>query len=107
MLYQELPRIESTRLDGWGRWLIPALVIAAAATIALLLLIVGQPLFAGASLVAGLIGAAIVQLRARPVVTSTEPLAVGPDYSLLGSALGLSREPTALTNSAGSLLIAN
>jgi two-component system cell cycle sensor histidine kinase/response regulator CckA len=32
---------------------------------------------------------------------------VGPDYSLVGSALGLSREPTALTTSEGSLLIVN
>jgi len=30
MLYQELPRIESTPLDGWGRWLAPALIFAAA-----------------------------------------------------------------------------
>ena len=30
-----------------------------------------------------------------------------PDFSLLGSALGLSRDPTALTTSEGSVLIVN
>ena len=107
MLYQELPRIDSTALDGWARWLVPALVVAAGATAALLLLLIGQPLFAGACLLAGLVGAALVLLRARSEVASPEPLVVGPDYSLLGSALGLSREPTALTTGAGSLLIVN
>ena len=37
MLYQELPRIESTRSTGAARWLAPALIVAAAAlTVALL-----------------------------------------------------------------------
>ena len=44
MLYQELPPIDSTPLDGWGRWLAPALIAGAALTAALLLLLVGQPL---------------------------------------------------------------
>ena len=34
-------------------------------------------------------------------------MSLGPDYSLVGSALGLSRDPTALTTSEGSLLIVN
>ena len=27
MLHQKLPRIDSTPLDGWGRWLAPALIL--------------------------------------------------------------------------------
>src|SRR5438105_2141669 len=107
MLYQELPRIESTRLDGWAQWLAPAVIAAAALTAGLLLLLLGQPLFAGAALLAGMGGGAFVYSRSRPGLPVAEPLVVGPDYSLLGSALGLSREPVALTSSEGSLLIVN
>ena len=42
MLHQKLPRIDSTRLDGWGRWLAPALALAAGLTVALLLALIGQ-----------------------------------------------------------------
>jgi hypothetical protein len=41
MLYQELPSIESSSLEGWGRWLAPALVAGAALTGSLLLLVIG------------------------------------------------------------------
>jgi two-component system, cell cycle sensor histidine kinase and response regulator CckA len=107
MLYQELPRIESTRLDGWERWLAPAVVAAAGLTIALLLLLVGQFLFAAAAVPGGLSAAAFVYLKSARELPSNAPLVVGPDYSLVGSALGLSREPAALTTSEGSLLIVN
>ncbi len=107
MLYQELPRIESTRLDGWARWLAPAVVAAAGLTIALLLLLVGQFLFAAAAVPGGLSAAAFVYLKSARELPSNAPLVVGPDYSLVGSALGLSREPAALTTSEGSLLIVN
>jgi two-component system cell cycle sensor histidine kinase/response regulator CckA len=107
MLYQELPRIESTRLDGWERWLAPAVVAAAGLTIALLLLLVGQFLFAAAAVPGGLSAAAFVYLKSARDLPSNAPLVVGPDYSLVGSALGLSREPAALTTSEGSLLIVN
>jgi two-component system, cell cycle sensor histidine kinase and response regulator CckA len=107
MLYQELPRIESTRLDGWARWLAPAVIVGAALTIALLLLLVGQTLFAAAAVLGGLSAAAFVHLRSPRALSPDVPLVVGPDYSLVGSALGLSREPTALTTSEGSLLIVN
>ena len=36
-----------------------------------------------------------------------EPLSVGPDFSLVGSTIGLCAEPVALTSAEGSLLIAN
>src|SRR4051812_20572539 len=107
MLYQELPRIESTHLDGWARWLAPAVIVAAALTIALLLLLFRQSLFAGAAVLGGLSAAAFVYLRSPRALPPDVPLVVGPDYSLVGSALGLSREPTALTTSEGSLLIVN
>src|SRR3982750_2880966 len=107
MLYQELPRIESSPLDGWGRWLAPAVVTGAGLTAAVLLLLIGQPLFAGGAVLAGLAIAAFIYLRTPKAITPGEPLIVGPDYSLVGSALGLSREPTALTTSEGSLLIVN
>src|SRR5437870_3657617 len=58
MLYQELPRIESTRLDGWAQWLAPAVIAAAALTAGLLLLLLGQPLRDGAGCVAGISTAA-------------------------------------------------
>jgi two-component system cell cycle sensor histidine kinase/response regulator CckA len=108
MLYQELPRIESTRLDGWGRWLLPAVIAAAALTATVLLLVLGQRWFAVAAVFAGLAGAAFVYLRepSEPVVAA-DPLVGGPDYSLVGAALSLGREPAALTSNEGSLLIVN
>jgi two-component system cell cycle sensor histidine kinase/response regulator CckA len=107
MLYQDLPVIESTRLDGWGRWLAPALTAGAAATAALLLLLVGQPAVAGLMFVAGILLAAFAYLRSPLGPAPTEPLVIGPDYSLLGSALGLSGDPVALTTSEGSPLLVN
>ena len=106
MLYQELPRIETTRLDGLGRWLVPALSGAAAVTAAIVLLLIGQPLFAGAAIFAGL-AAATFAYKAPPTKIAGEPLVRAPDYTLVGAALALSREPTALTSSEGSLLIVN
>jgi hypothetical protein len=38
MLHQELPRIDSSPLDGWGSWLAPALIAGAALSGASLLL---------------------------------------------------------------------
>ena len=108
MLYQELPRIDSSPLDGWGRWLMPALVAGAALTGALLLLLIAQPLAAGVLALLGAGGAATAYVRGRPVAASVgEPLAAGPDFSLVGSTLAMCRDPAALTNGEGTLLIAN
>jgi two-component system, cell cycle sensor histidine kinase and response regulator CckA len=107
MLYQELPSIESSPLDGWDRWLAPALIGGVALTAALLLLAVGQPLVAGIVVIAGIAGAAFARLRAPPGATPTEPLVTGPDYALLGSTLGLSSDPVALTTGEGLLLLVN
>ena len=107
MLYQELPTIESTALDGWARWLAPALIAGAAASAALLFLILGQPIAAGAIALAGVLAALFAILRAPASSTAGEPLVVGPDFALLGSALGLSSDPVALTTGEGSLLLVN
>jgi two-component system cell cycle sensor histidine kinase/response regulator CckA len=107
MLYRELPSIESTPLDGWGRWLAPALVMGAAATAGLLALLIAQPLIALILVGIGVIGAAVAYFRTAPAAAPTEPLVLGPDYALLGSALGLSDDPVALTTGEGSLLLAN
>src|SRR5689334_19338482 len=106
MLYQELPRIHSTPLDRWGRLLVPALVAGAALTAAILLLLFGQPLFAAAAVFAGL-GAGTFAYFKPAELAPDAPLVAGPDYSLVGAALELSREPTALTSGEGSLLIVN
>ena len=107
MLYQELPRIDSTPLDGWSRWLAPALVGAAGLTAAFVLALAGYPRIGGLAVLAGA-GAAIFFLR-RPTDSRApaEPIVGGPDYSLVGSTLGLSQDPVALTSGEGSLLVVN
>jgi two-component system cell cycle sensor histidine kinase/response regulator CckA len=108
MLYQELPPIEAGPLDGWGRWLTPALVLGAAVTVAVLLAITGAPLLAWAAVVvAGVAVSAFAYARDAVSKAPAAPLVVGPDYSLIGSALGLSRDPVALTTGEGSLLVVN
>ncbi|MES2120864.1 MAG: response regulator [Pseudomonadota bacterium] len=107
MLYQELPSLESTRLDGWGRWLAAALAGLAGITIALVLALIGQNWLALGSLVIGAIAAALLYRRSPRAHVSADALVQGPDYSLVGSALALSSDPSALTNSEGALLIAN
>jgi two-component system cell cycle sensor histidine kinase/response regulator CckA len=107
MLYQQLPRMDSIRQAPWERWLVPAVVGGAAVTVAILLLLVGQLFFAGAAIFAGTAVAIVAYRRAISPRPAAESLIAGPDYSLVGAALALSREPTALTSSEGSLLIVN
>src|SRR5690242_6415406 len=107
MLYQELPRIDSTPFDGWARWLAPALIFGAALSAALVLLLVAQPQLGGAAILVGAFGAAFAYVRAPGQSLPAEPLVAGPDFSLVGSALGLTKEPAALTSGEGSLLIVN
>jgi two-component system cell cycle sensor histidine kinase/response regulator CckA len=76
-------------------------------TVALILLMLGEPVPAGIALLAGLATALVVNRKSEPVAAPSEPLAVGPDFSLVGSALGLHRDPCALTTGEGSLLVAN
>jgi two-component system cell cycle sensor histidine kinase/response regulator CckA len=107
MLYQELPRIDSTPLDGWGRWLAPTLLAASGLSAAVVLFLVGYPLVSGLLLLAGAGGTAMLLRPSAVPGDVAEPLTAGPDYSLVGSALGLSRDPVALTNGEGSLLVVN
>jgi len=107
VLQQELPRIDSTSLDGMGRWLTPALVAAAGLTVALLLFFVGQGLLAATAAGIGMLAAAALYLRSPQAPPKAGQLAAGPDYSLVGSALGMCGDAGALTTESGSLLIAN
>jgi two-component system cell cycle sensor histidine kinase/response regulator CckA len=107
MLHQELPRIDSAPLDGWGRWLAPALIAGAGLTAAFLLLLIGQPIAAALLLLGGAIGGAIAWFRTSAPEVPGQPLVAGPDYSLIGSALSLHRDPCALTNDEGSVLVVN
>jgi two-component system cell cycle sensor histidine kinase/response regulator CckA len=108
MLHQELPHADLKPLDGWARWLVPALIAAAGLTAALVLLLLQLPVVAAIAVGVGLIGAASVAPRNRPAVAmSGEGLELGPDYSVVSAALGLTREPAALTSGEGALLIAN
>src|SRR5947208_4325282 len=107
MLHQELPPIESTPLDGWGRWLAPALAAAAGLTAAVMLLIFGQRLLAVLALAAGNVLAVLLLRRAPAAEAADAPLTAGPDYALVGAALGLNEDPVALTDGGGALLVVN
>ncbi|HZU50789.1 MAG TPA: ATP-binding protein, partial [Sphingomicrobium sp.] len=107
MLYQELPRIDSTPLDRFGRWLGPVIAGAAAISIAVVLAVFGEFVLAGAAALAALI-AAVVLVRRRPKMDlALEALTVAPDYSIVGAALGASRDPMALTDKDGAPLVIN
>ena len=107
MLHQELPQIDSSPLDGWGSWFVPALIAGASLSAALLLFVAGQPAFAGVAAVAGILAGGASYWRGSRPQPVRETLVVGPDYSLVGSALGICGEAAALTSEHGSLLIAN
>ena len=107
MLQQELPRIDSSPLEAWSRWLMPALVGAAGLTVALPLALAGQLALAAIAGAAGLAGGVIALVRGSRGRLYDEPIVAGPDYALVGSALGLCKEAAALTSEDGSLLIAN
>ena len=107
MLYQELPRIDAGPFDGAGRWLEPAVAVAAGLTAALVLLLIGAPMLAVLALLVG-VGVAAMNLRRSAIpVPPSEPLVGGADYALVGSALTLTRDPVALTDGDGSMLIVN
>jgi len=107
MLHQELPRIDSGPLDGWGSWLTPALITGAALSVALLLLLVGQILLAVIAAAMGIFAGGLTYWRSSRTRPVREAIVAGPDYSLVGSALSMCGEPAVLTSENGSLLIAN
>jgi two-component system cell cycle sensor histidine kinase/response regulator CckA len=91
------------------RWLVPALVAAAAASGALLFASVGEPLFAGlflAGVVAMLVAAFVLERRSGGTPAVTLGVAV-PDYALAAAALNLTHDPAALTDREGQLLGTN
>jgi two-component system cell cycle sensor histidine kinase/response regulator CckA len=58
-------------------------------------------------MIAGVVLALATYLLTKGATAPEEKLAVGPDFALLGSALGLSGDPVALTSDEGSLLLVN
>jgi two-component system cell cycle sensor histidine kinase/response regulator CckA len=86
---------------------VPTLIAAAAASAAVILLLVGNFLLASIVVVVGLFGAVLSLWMSTGPEAPAEPLVGGPDYSLVGSALGLSRDPVALTDRESALLVVN
>ncbi|MEO7634134.1 MAG: response regulator [Sphingomicrobium sp.] len=109
MLYQRLPSIDHHPLDRWSRWLAPLIALAAGVSAALMLWLIDQREAAAVAVAVGIVGTAFIILpRALEVVPKALPRsAPAPDYGLVGSTLGLSDEPCALTGHAGALLVAN
>ena len=106
MLHQELPAIASRPLDG-ERWLLPALGGAAALSAFAVWWLFG-PLSALVLIAMAAVGAVAGGVATRKTTTSTsEALAGGPDYALVGAALALADEPSAITSTDGALLAAN
>jgi two-component system cell cycle sensor histidine kinase/response regulator CckA len=108
MLYEQLDLAEIEPSGGGLRWLVPALVAAAAASGALLFFIIGQPIYGGlflAGFVAMLVAAFVVEKRSNKRV-EVEPVIL-PDLALVGSALSLSTSPAAITAADGTLRSVN
>ena len=108
MLHQDLPRTDARPLDSGLPWLVPALVLAGAASGGGLLWLGGEPALAMMFVAATLIVAAVASWGRRPSGDLLfQQLAPATDYSVLGAALALASEPVALTDTEGSLLVAN
>ena len=104
MLYEQLDLNEVEPLDGGLRWLVPALVAAAAASGALMFFLLGQPIYGGlflAGFVAMLVATFVIDRRGSRRV-EVEPIVL-PDLAVVGSALAISSDPAALTGADGSL----
>jgi two-component system, cell cycle sensor histidine kinase and response regulator CckA len=108
MLYEQLDLAEVEPLDGGMRWLVPALVAAAAASGAALFFIVGQPAYGGlflAGFVAMLVAAFVIDRRGSRRI-EVEPVIL-PDLALVGSILAISPDAAALTGTDGGLRAVN
>ncbi|HEU4956087.1 MAG TPA: response regulator [Sphingomicrobium sp.] len=108
MLYEQLDLVEVEPLDGGFRWLVPALVAAAAASGALLFFLIGQPIYGGlflAGFVGMLVAAFVIDRRGSKRI-EVEPIVL-PDLALAGSALNLSTDPAAITDPDGALKAIN
>ncbi len=108
MIDRQLALLETEPPAGL-RWLVPALVAAAAASGALLFASVGEPLFAGlflAGVVAMLVAAFVLEKRGGGAEEAAPSLAV-PDYALASAALNQTQDAAALTDREGQLLGTN
>ena len=104
MLYEQLDLVRDEPIDGGLRWLVPALVAAAAASGAVLFYLVDQPMFAGlflAGFVAMLVAAFVIERRGGKRI-EVDPIIL-PDLQLVGASLALATEPAALTSPDGTL----
>ena len=104
MLYEQLDLVRDEPLDGGLRWLVPALVAAAAASGAVLFYLVDQPIYAGlflAGFVAMLVAAFVIERRGTKRV-EVDPVIL-PDLQLVGASLALARDPAAMTAPDGTL----
>jgi two-component system cell cycle sensor histidine kinase/response regulator CckA len=108
LLYEQIDLNEVEPLDGGLRWLVPALVAAAAASGALLFFIIGQPIYGGLFLTGfvGMLVAAFVIDRRGARRIEVEPIIL-PDLALVGSALNLSPDAAAVTAADGDLRSVN
>ena len=108
MLYEQFDLAEAEPLRGGLRWLVPALVAAAAVSGAVLFYLLGQQLYGAlflAGFVAMLVAAFVIDRRgARRVEVAPVVL---PDLALVGTALGLSSDPVAMTGADGGLKSVN
>ena len=108
MLHARLAAIEAEPLPRGESWLVPLLVAAALASVALLALAAGRPLAAALLAAAAPVAAACAWLAVRRRrVDAVEPVAVQSDHSLVSSSLALCPDPVALSASDGHLIAAN
>jgi two-component system, cell cycle sensor histidine kinase and response regulator CckA len=108
LLYEQFDLAEAKPLSGGLRWLVPALVAAAAVSGALLFFLLGQELYGAlflAGFVAMLVATFVIDRRGTKRI-EVAPLIL-PDLALVGSALGLSADPAALTDGDGMLKSVN
>ena len=108
MINRQLALLEAEPPGGL-RWLVPALVAAAAASGALLFASVGEPLFAGlflAGVVAMLVAGFVLEKRNGSGEGTAAAMPV-PDFALASTVLNLTGDPAALTDREGRLLGTN
>ena len=108
MLQQDLPSSASHPLDRAGDLLVPAIGAAAALSLAGIAWLAGYPLVA---LVIAALGAAamvaLLAIRTRQPSVNLDGAVIGPDFSVVGAALELSKDAAAITDADGNLLLAN
>lgn len=108
MLQQQLAFLDSEPLEGGLQWLVPTLVALVAASGAVLLFIVGKPLYA-ASLLAGCAAMLAITVAVERRSARAAPIRIEtvPDRALVSSVLDLIADPVALTTGDGSLVTIN